>query len=67
MQLCQKNCVFVLKKKENSITKKLTKFSELQVRINLKTLRVVIRTLSRDSNGEQGRNFNTSDRLTKHF
>ena len=36
------------------------------MRIDLTTLRVLIRTIYRDSNGEQGRNLNTSDRLTMH-
>ena len=42
-------------------------FPELQVRIDdLTTLRVLIRMIYRDSNGEQGRNLNTSDRLAMH-
>ena len=63
----KKLCICVKEGGKFNHQKAQKNFPELQVRIDdLTTLRVLIRTIYRDSNGEQGRNLNTSDRLTMH-
>ena len=63
----KKLCICVKEGGKFNHQKAQKNFPELQVRIDdLTTLRVLIRTIYSDSNGEQGRNLNTSDRLTMH-